>query len=245
MFIIAAVGVGCNALMMLVLGHHHHGHACSHSHGPALDHAHSHRSDDESQCGKAAAADTKAALGSGGCCGGLQHHHSHAHSSHKYAALDLELGPPAKLAPEEPQQGGVDSALLPILQAAGFVPPPPSSSPKAPAPLIPRGATRSDVPAHTHACGTGCSHSHGRTEQIHLHAHTPAAAGGCGHAHGHSHSSSHGHGHGHNMNMRGAIIHVIGDFVQSIGVCIAGALIWYHQVSCLRWGGSGLARQHL
>ena len=28
----------------------------------------------------------------------------------------------------------------------------------------------------------------------------------------------------------GAIIHVIGDFVQSIGVCIAGALIWWHQV---------------
>jgi hypothetical protein len=30
--------------------------------------------------------------------------------------------------------------------------------------------------------------------------------------------------------MRGAIIHVIGDFVQSIGVAIAGALIWWHQV---------------
>ncbi|PRW39381.1 Cation efflux system related [Chlorella sorokiniana] len=37
-------------------------------------------------------------------------------------------------------------------------------------------------------------------------------------------------GHGHdNMNMRGAIIHVIGDFVQSIGVAVAGALIWWHQ----------------
>lgn len=31
------------------------------------------------------------------------------------------------------------------------------------------------------------------------------------------------------VQVRGAIIHVIGDFVQSIGVCIAGALIWYHQ----------------
>eukprot|EP00854_Cymbomonas_tetramitiformis_P012435 gene12435-14692_t len=29
------------------------------------------------------------------------------------------------------------------------------------------------------------------------------------------------------MNVRAAVIHVIGDMVQSIGVCIAGALIWY------------------
>ncbi len=33
-----------------------------------------------------------------------------------------------------------------------------------------------------------------------------------------------------NLNMRGAVIHCIGDLVQSIGVCIAGALIWWHQV---------------
>lgn len=32
-----------------------------------------------------------------------------------------------------------------------------------------------------------------------------------------------------NMNLQGAVIHVIGDFLQSIGVCIAGGLIWYNQ----------------
>lgn len=32
--------------------------------------------------------------------------------------------------------------------------------------------------------------------------------------------------------VRGAIIHVIGDFVQSVGVAIAGGLIWWHQVGC-------------
>ncbi|KAI7843642.1 hypothetical protein COHA_002881 [Chlorella ohadii] len=40
--------------------------------------------------------------------------------------------------------------------------------------------------------------------------------------------SSCDHGHG-NMNMRGAIVHVVGDFCQSIGVALAGALIWWHQ----------------
>lgn len=41
---------------------------------------------------------------------------------------------------------------------------------------------------------------------------------------------------------RGAIIHVIGDFVQSIGVAVAGALIWLHQVRQRRrpaaWGAA-------
>lgn len=32
------------------------------------------------------------------------------------------------------------------------------------------------------------------------------------------------------VQVRGAIIHVIGDFVQSVGVAIAGGLIWWHQV---------------
>lgn len=30
-----------------------------------------------------------------------------------------------------------------------------------------------------------------------------------------------------NLNIQAAFIHVIGDFVQSVGVCIAGGLIWY------------------
>ena len=53
------------------------------------------------------------------------------------------------------------------------------------------------------------------------------------HAHEHSHGEEKGHSHsgdGDNINLRGAIIHVLGDFVQSIGVAIAGALIWWKQV---------------
>ncbi|KAG3074275.1 hypothetical protein PC122_g14456 [Phytophthora cactorum] len=71
--------------------------------------------------------------------------------------------------------------------------------------------------------------------------------------HGHSHGEGHSHGHGHvhgkhsfggelevgqmegsvktkknmeNLNIWSAYIHALGDFIQSIGVCIAGGLIW-------------------
>ncbi len=33
-----------------------------------------------------------------------------------------------------------------------------------------------------------------------------------------------------NINLHGAVLHVIGDLVQSIGVAVAGALIWWKQV---------------
>ncbi len=50
---------------------------------------------------------------------------------------------------------------------------------------------------------------------------------GCSlHQHGHSHGggSSHGHSHGgdsENINVKAAFIHVVGDFLQSLGVFIA------------------------
>lgn len=49
--------------------------------------------------------------------------------------------------------------------------------------------------------------------------------GGHGHSHGGA-SHSHGHSHGEkNVNVRAAFIHVIGDFVQSVGVLIAALVI--------------------
>ncbi len=60
------------------------------------------------------------------------------------------------------------------------------------------------------------------------HAHE-GSHGGHGHSHGEKKGHSHG-GDGDSINLRGAIIHVLGDFVQSIGVAIAGALIWWKQV---------------
>ena len=59
------------------------------------------------------------------------------------------------------------------------------------------------------------------------HAHE-GSHGGHGHSHGEEKGHSHG-GDGDSINLRGAIIHVLGDFVQSIGVAIAGALIWWKQ----------------
>lgn len=53
------------------------------------------------------------------------------------------------------------------------------------------------------------------------------------HQHGHSHggggsSSHHNHHHSHeNINVRAAFIHVVGDFLQSIGVLIAALVIYY------------------
>ena len=87
---------------------------------------------------------------------------------------------------------------------------------------------------HHHGVG-GHDHDHGHSHDQGSHSH--------GHSHGnagHSHGSE-GHSHGNNgnshegqddanINLRGAVIHVLGDFVQSIGVAAAGALIWWKQV---------------
>lgn len=57
-----------------------------------------------------------------------------------------------------------------------------------------------------------------------------------GHHHGHSHeelghsSDSHGSSHknSENLNVRAAFIHVIGDFIQSLGVMIAALVIYFY-----------------
>eukprot|EP01012_Entosiphon_sulcatum_P001966 TRINITY_DN10379_c0_g1_i1.p1 TRINITY_DN10379_c0_g1~~TRINITY_DN10379_c0_g1_i1.p1 ORF type:complete len:492 (+),score=77.79 TRINITY_DN10379_c0_g1_i1:47-1477(+) len=85
-----------------------------------------------------------------------------------------------------------------------------------------------DEHSHDHGHGHDHSHDHGHD---HEHKHE-------GHAHEQKEKepeSGHGHGHGHghgkkeavNINVRAAIVHVIGDFVQTIGVMIAAAIIWW------------------
>lgn len=52
-----------------------------------------------------------------------------------------------------------------------------------------------------------------------------------GEEHNHSHLSSGHHGHSHmNMNVRAAILHIIGDIIQSIGVLVASLIVhlWPH-----------------
>ena len=74
----------------------------------------------------------------------------------------------------------------------------------------------------------GHGHSHGG----HSHSSKPSSSSmgsieeGHAHTHAHAHDDHAGHDHG-NINLRGAVIHVIGDLVQSVGVAIAGALIWW------------------
>jgi solute carrier family 30 (zinc transporter), member 2 len=54
------------------------------------------------------------------------------------------------------------------------------------------------------------------------------------HSHDHSHEENYGaagdsHGHSHeNVNLRAALIHVIGDAVQNLGVVIAGLIIYFY-----------------
>lgn len=69
------------------------------------------------------------------------------------------------------------------------------------------------------------------------------------HQHGHSHGGhSHG-GHSHdmengdikgehqkrNINVRAAFIHVLGDFIQSIGVFVAALVIYFKVFSNFNW----------
>ncbi|KAK9909356.1 hypothetical protein WJX75_000956 [Coccomyxa subellipsoidea] len=77
----------------------------------------------------------------------------------------------------------------------------------------------------------GSFHSHS-----HDHSHTDVEegqgkGGTCRHGHHHN-DRGHSHAHAHdNINMRGAIIHALGDLVQSVGVVVASALIWWKEDS--------------
>jgi cation diffusion facilitator family transporter len=47
--------------------------------------------------------------------------------------------------------------------------------------------------------------------------------------HSHDHDDSHNHKHDHqeeNINIRAAVVHVVGDMLQSVGVIIASLIIW-------------------
>ena len=46
-------------------------------------------------------------------------------------------------------------------------------------------------------------------------------AGGCNHGHSHGHEET-------NINIRAAVVHVIGDMLQSIGVIIAALAIYLY-----------------
>ena len=231
MFIIAMAGIGVNLVMMAVLGgHHHHGH--SHSHGPesaaappttqravavpasvleeepglgaelstpSSSHGHGHAHAHAHRAGEER--DVEA--------GKEEHHHSHhGHAHHDHGA---ECHGHAQQKVEQRQGGLVGQTSGAHLLGEGHV----GSDAKA-------GCAGHDHSGHDHG-----GHDHGEHGHSHGgHSHGGHTHGGHTHSHGgHSHG---GHSHA-NMNVRGAVLHVIGDLVQSIGVAIAGALIWAHQ----------------
>ncbi|KAK9817220.1 hypothetical protein WJX72_011227 [[Myrmecia] bisecta] len=71
---------------------------------------------------------------------------------------------------------------------------------------------------HVHGPGSSHNHSHGEGDD---HAHGHAGPG-------HEHQEGEQNGSA-NINLRGAVLHVLGDLVQSLGVMVAGVLIWWKQ----------------
>jgi len=105
---------------------------------------------------------------------------------------------------------------------------------------------------HDHGHSHGHGHGHGHDHHNHSHGVTVTTHH---HHHDHEHGHSHGHGedkhHAHgdvteqlldksktqvaakekrkrNINLQGAYLHVLGDSIQSVGVMIGGAIIWYN-----------------
>lgn len=81
-----------------------------------------------------------------------------------------------------------------------------------------------------HADEHGHKHSdHGLNEGevlLSSHSHSHDDHGDHSHDHDHGHGHSHG-GDGENVNLRAALVHVIGDALQNLGVVIAGLLIYF------------------
>jgi zinc transporter 2 len=107
---------------------------------------------------------------------------------------------------------------------------------------------------HSHRSSSGkCNHSH--KEESHDHSHGHSSSGKCNHSHKeatektsllnteygyssvdshqddnhshHSHLHAHNHGHhGGDVNIEAAYLHVLTDLIQSVGVAIAGLIMW-------------------
>ncbi|KAF5834230.1 hypothetical protein DUNSADRAFT_9182 [Dunaliella salina] len=204
--------------------HAHVGSGCGHAHHHHLDHHHHHSKQDGLEVPDAT---------SKGCCSSPAHHHHHHHHG------DLSSTVPATLHVHADHPNGCGGHAAAHHhhhhQELHHVHLNENSGAKVP---------------HAHGSGgaAGCCGGH---EQTHTHSHqnqSPSSDGGnnnddddddddddCNHGdhEGDGHASGHGHAHGgcchQNMNMRSALLHVLGDLLQSIGVALAGLLIWIKQ----------------
>lgn len=213
MFIIAIMGVVVNLLLVAILGGHSHahgGHSHSHDHSHG-EHSHgqihSHRlfghtthSSRTSSTSSRSSSDNLAAIEEGGGGSGDHEKHNHSGTSSSSSSDDGH---------------GHDHGHVHGHGSNNIHSHSPADHHHA---ADEAGANESSSPSGSGHGLFGHDHSHGLLGQSHNRS-----------EHNHSHGNDHGHTHDHdNMNVRGAVIHVLGDLVQSVGVAIAGALIWYH-----------------
>ena len=62
---------------------------------------------------------------------------------------------------------------------------------------------------------------------LHQHGHTHGGGGGGHHRDEERGGGEHGHGHDENINVKAAFIHVVGDFLQSLGVFLAAIVMYF------------------
>lgn len=139
--------------------------------------------------------------------GGLTHCHDHESPPHENCngSHDIEI---QQLSHDHSHSGQVASyqgQSLPVSSTNGN-----SLSSNELTPMLPSSQS------HDH------SHEHGHNNIDHDHSN---------HQHNHkiesNHNHDHSHGHGHDSNVAAAALHVLTDMIQSIGVAIAGALVWW------------------
>jgi len=250
MFIVATAGIGFNILLLLTLGHDHHHHlggSCGHDHGHhhhghGHDHSHDHSHDDSHGHGHShgnsgdhshdhALCEIPARAG---CSSVHDHDHAHDHDHSLYDATYMKKRSHGVHEHEHDhchghghtcksnEADGFGRLSVEKSTSDGATLSVKIQSSSQPGSL--RTASQDLVPA-VGSCVSGMSG--------HAHDHSHSRGGGCNGHHGH-------HEDHENQNLRGAIVHVLGDILQSVGVAIAGAIIWcvltiYLPITYLKW----------
>eukprot|EP00879_Flechtneria_rotunda_P007234 GHRR01007591.1.p1 GENE.GHRR01007591.1~~GHRR01007591.1.p1 ORF type:complete len:426 (+),score=114.61 GHRR01007591.1:462-1739(+) len=214
MFIIASAGVVFNIIIALTLGVHGHlGHpagSCGgHDHDDAGN-SHSHEAGNSCSSYKHGHKNPQP---------GTSNHEHHRHASgdqlhHEHADHDHSSG-------RHSHSEGSHSVVINVANGAqGQQAERPGSSC-----TIRRTGSREievrcelPVSAVSNSSNSTCG-NHGHTG--HQHSHASHVHSGSGHGHSHDDAGS--------LNLHSAVLHVIGDLLQSVGVAIAGGLIWLNQ----------------
>jgi solute carrier family 30 (zinc transporter), member 2 len=218
MFLVSSMGIAFNLLLLCTLGHDHHVHlgggACGHTHG----HSHGSCGHDHGHSKKHGRAYGSSGRSSDRKCGNAHcngHHHlTESCGHHKVAEMAM-----VEVSQDAPW-GAEDVALKCSL--GHHVSSPCSAE---------HGSHQNEHGSHhAHFEQTACKHDEDTLgekrslQQPVTHSHGQVLA--LGHSHRHEDDFK-------NQNLRGAIVHVMGDLLQSIGVAIAGAIIWCDTVKPL------------